>query len=179
MHRRSMLPRPLLLGLLLAVAAPAAAQSPIDTCFTTDAAASLDLRIDGCTRLIESGVLTPDTLAIALQNRGTAYLGKGDPDRAIEDYDRAIRLDPNYANAFNSRGVAYQAKGQNDRALKDYDEAIRLEPGNSNALDSRAFVHLRLSRWSDAFADADAAVQANSRNAWALFERGVAKHRNG
>ena len=60
--------------------------------------------------------MSKDRLAIAFQNRGTAYIAKGDPDRAIPDYDRAIGLDPNYANAFNGRGVAYQAKGDNERA---------------------------------------------------------------
>ena len=49
-------------------------------------------------------------------------------DRAIEDYDQAIRLNPNFAEAFYNRGVAYDGKGQPDRAIEDYDQAIRLNP---------------------------------------------------
>ena len=66
--------------------------------------------------------------AIAFNNRGTAYNDKGQYDRAIQDFDQAIRLDPNYALAFNNRGIAYDDKGQYDRAIQDYDQAIKLDP---------------------------------------------------
>src|ERR1700687_2230729 len=123
----------LLLSLVLVGARAATAQPSRDACFGTDAGIPVSLRIDTCTGLIQSGGLSQDILAVAFQNRGTAYLGKGDNDRAIEDYDQAIRLDPNYANAFNSRGVAYQNKGDNARAIQDYDQAIRLDPDDANA----------------------------------------------
>src|SRR5215472_9254219 len=39
---------------------------------------------------------------------GTFHLNRKDYDRAIAEYDEAIRLNPQYAFAFNSRGFAYQ-----------------------------------------------------------------------
>ena len=65
---------------------------------------------------------TPTTTA------ATLYGDKGDYDRAIADYDEAIRLDPRYAVAYYNRGVAYCDKGDYDRAIADYNEAIRLDP---------------------------------------------------
>lgn len=53
---------------------------------------------------------------------------KGDYDRAIKDFDGAIKLDPKYANAFANRAQAYLNKGDYERAALDYDEAIRLKP---------------------------------------------------
>ena len=47
----------------------------------------------------------------AFLNRGNAYGDKGDFDRAIADYNEAIRLDPKYAVAYNNRGIAYRDKG--------------------------------------------------------------------
>ena len=41
--------------------------------------------------------------------------------RAIEDYDTAINLDPNYADAYYGRGVAYYDLGELRRAIEDYD----------------------------------------------------------
>src|SRR3977135_367604 len=87
----------LLLSLLFVGVTTVTAQSSLGACFSTDASTSLDLRIDACTSFIQSKGLSQDRLAIAFQNRGSAYLGKGDADRAIQDYDQAIKLDPKYA----------------------------------------------------------------------------------
>src|SRR5262249_26318805 len=72
---------------------------------------SPNIQIDGCTSLIDSGKQTPQTLVIAYNNRGNAYMAKGEYDRAVQDYGESIKLNPDYARAFNNRGVAYQKKG--------------------------------------------------------------------
>ena len=41
------------------------------------------------------------------QSRGFAYDDKGEYDRAIEDYNKAIELNPEFAEVYNSRGLAY------------------------------------------------------------------------
>ena len=41
-------------------------------------------------------------------NRGSAYAGLRQYQRAIQDYDRAIQLNPNYAKAYYNRGLAYK-----------------------------------------------------------------------
>jgi tetratricopeptide (TPR) repeat protein len=63
-----------------------------------------------------------------LTQRGNAYYAKGDRDRAIADYDKAIGINPGHAPAFYNRGNAYYAKGDRDRAMADYDRAILLHP---------------------------------------------------
>jgi len=98
---------------------------------------SVDLQINGCTVLINSGALSPQGLAVAHNTRGNAYSRKQEYDRAIRDYDDSIRLDPSYSKAFNDRGVAYQKKVELDRALADFDEAIRLTPSYAIAFANR------------------------------------------
>ena len=73
----------------------------------------------------------------AFRNRGVVYAYKGDNDRAIADFNVAIRLDPTSALAFRNRGDAYTNKGEFGRALADYGEAIRLDPNNSTAFCNR------------------------------------------
>src|SRR5580658_9971929 len=70
-----------------------------------------DLSIGACTALIESSVESPANRATAFHNRGDRYLGKGERDKAIADYDAAIRLRPDDAVAFNNRGDAYLDNG--------------------------------------------------------------------
>jgi len=62
--------------------------------------------------------------------RGQAFMyrNKGDNDRAIADFNEAIRLKPNDASAYNNRGLAYAAKGDDDHATADFNEAARLKP---------------------------------------------------
>jgi len=49
------------------------------------------------------------------------------PDRAIDDYNEAVRLNPQNALGVYSRCLAYLGKSQNDRAIENF-EAIRLNP---------------------------------------------------
>ncbi len=66
--------------------------------------------------------------AKALLTRGDDFNTKGDLDRAIADYDAALKIDPALTEALNSRAMAWRAKGDRRRALTDLDAAIRLKP---------------------------------------------------
>lgn len=56
-----------------------------------------DVAIGSCTRVIDSGRLSQESLVIAFYNCGSARDNKKDFDRAIADYDQAIRINPQYA----------------------------------------------------------------------------------
>ena len=47
-------------------------------------------------------------------------------ERAIDDYDEAIRLDPEFARAYYKRGVAYRAIGKSIEAERDLAKAKEL-----------------------------------------------------
>jgi tetratricopeptide (TPR) repeat protein len=114
-------------GCLTAIPALAQSSQEWNRCAGKDGAA-IDQLIEGCTIVIQSGSETPEKLALALVDRVSAYMTKGDYDRAIQDYDRAVSLDPKNFLAFNNRGFAYGGKGNFDRAIQDYDQAISRNP---------------------------------------------------
>ena len=62
-------------------------------------------------------------------------------EEAIGEYDEAIRLDPQDADAYNNRGVSYENLGQFQRAIQDHDEAIRLDPQPALAYSNRGTVY--------------------------------------
>ena len=67
-------------------------------------------------------------VASSYRSRGDVYYQKGEYNKAIADYDEAIRLDcPDEVHTYRSRGDAYYQKGEYDKAIVDYDEAIRLD----------------------------------------------------
>jgi tetratricopeptide (TPR) repeat protein len=64
--------------------------------------------------------------------------------RAINDYTRAIELDPEDAMAYNNRGIAYADLGQYKQAIRDYDRAIELNPEYAAAYNNRGNAYLML-----------------------------------
>ena len=53
---------------------------------------------------------------------------KGELDKAIADFSKAIEIDPKSAIAYNNRGWAYEGKKDYDRAIADYSKAIEIDP---------------------------------------------------
>ena len=59
------------------------------------------------------------------------YLGNekfvlGDYQGAIADYNQAIRLKPDLAEAYHNRGLIRQARGEKQEALADFHKAAEL-----------------------------------------------------
>jgi tetratricopeptide (TPR) repeat protein len=55
----------------------------------------------------------------AFNNRGFAYADLKQFEKAIQDYNQAIELDPEYTYAFNNRGLAYADLKQFEKAIQD------------------------------------------------------------
>jgi tetratricopeptide (TPR) repeat protein len=139
-----------------------------------------DSVIDGCTAVIQSNREPNKKLATAFDNRGVAYKLKGEYERALLDYEQAIRLNPVNANAYNNRGIVYRIKGDYDRAIADYDEAISLKHGDfPAAYYNRALAYTDKGNYDLALRDFDVVMQFNSRNALALYARGLTLFKKG
>jgi len=50
---------------------------------------------------------------------------------AIYRWEKAVELDPKYAQAYNDLAIAYEHEGMLDKARKAYDKALELEPNNA------------------------------------------------
>jgi tetratricopeptide (TPR) repeat protein len=115
---------------------------------------------------------------MAFDNRGNAYHDKGDNDRAIADYDEAIRLDPKRAKAFKNRGCAYLEKGDNGRAIADYSEAILIDPKDVDAFNYRGNAYSDQGDNDRAIADYNEAIRLDPKFGKAFLGRGeVFRHK--
>jgi Flp pilus assembly protein TadD len=65
---------------------------------------------------------------LALNGRGYARMRLGQYQQAIPDFTEAIRLNPNYANAYRNRAASYRALGQTALADQDAAKAASLTP---------------------------------------------------
>ena len=125
---------------------------------------SADPIIESCTAAIQS---LPEHKGVAelYSLRGFAFYLKNEHDRAIEDFDQAVRIDPTKARAFYGRGLSYYAKRQYDRAIQSYSEAIRLEPKNALYLSSRGEAYGNFGQYDKAIADHNNAVDLGDKSA--------------
>ena len=97
------------------------------------------------------------------------------PEASLSAYDRAIRLKPDYAEAYNNRGVEKASLGRQDAALADYDEALRLKPNYAAAYNNRGATKAALGRHDAALADYDEALRLKPNYAAAYNNRGATK----
>jgi tetratricopeptide (TPR) repeat protein len=140
------------------VAGAALAQSPQERrwCDGEDDP-SPEQRILSCAAVIK-GTRDKSELAEAYNNRGLAYRLKGDLERAIQDYNQAIKLNGKLASAYNNRGVVHDKKGEYDRAIQDYEQAIKLKP-SAEAYFNRGNAHLGRAQYAPAIDDYNQAIK--------------------
>ena len=94
-------------------------------------------------------------------------------DKAIADYNQAVRLDPNYAVAYKSRGNAYADKGEFNLAIADFNRAIMLDPNYAVAYSNRGITYADMGDDNRAIADYNQAIRLHPDYADAYFNRGL------
>jgi tetratricopeptide (TPR) repeat protein len=133
--------------------------------------------IRGCTALIQSPkfrrAVDATVLATTYFARGLAYQDKGQHDRAVEDYNQAIKLNPGNAEAYNNRGLAFVAIGRRDSAIKDLDQAVRLQP-DAKSYTGRGIAYEEMGELDRAIQDYDKAIRLDPNFSAAVENRAAA-----
>jgi tetratricopeptide (TPR) repeat protein len=76
-----------------------------------------------------TAILNLGRIKIALYNkRGADYYHKGRYNKAMVEFQKAIMIKPDYAEAHNNLGVIYRAKGLYEKAIDEFQLAIRFKP---------------------------------------------------
>lgn len=111
--------------------------------------------------------------ASAYTRRGQAFEREGLYDRAIEEYTRAILIDPAFAAAYLGRGWAHMAKGNSGQAIRNYGEAIGLDSSLAEAPFARGWAYEQLGQRDRAIEDYGAAIRIAPDHGDARFSRGI------
>jgi tetratricopeptide (TPR) repeat protein len=115
-------------------------------CVAAAAAGDDDKTIAVCGVLIDNDKTVRSDRVRALIVRGGVYDRKDQIDRAIGDYDVALRLDPSLADIFNARGELWRKKGDRPHALSDFAAALKLNPQHEAARANYRSLALELER---------------------------------
>jgi lipoprotein NlpI len=135
---------------------------------------NFDLSIDYCTQAIQSDVLSDQELAAVFNNRGLAYYNKKDYERAVQDYDQALRLGLKDADLLYRRGLVYLENNDYTRAIQDFDEALKLNAEHVAVLQKRGWAYESKKDYDQAIRDYDRAISLQPTDGRAFIRRASA-----
>lgn len=102
-----------------------------------------------------------------------------DWDGRIGDYTEAIKLYPEFVEAYARRGANRDVKGDLDGALADCNEALRLRPSLDTAYVNRGIIYFKKNALDAAIQDFDEALRLNPQLAPAYYNRGLTHNTKG
>jgi tetratricopeptide (TPR) repeat protein len=101
-------------------------------------------------------------------NLGVDYCAREQYDKAIREFNKALRLNPYYTLAYKNRAIAYlrvgaampgQSRPCFQQALFDYNIVLMLDPKNPDAYRERGLVHARMGDADKAIVDFTQAIK--------------------
>ncbi len=72
--------------------------------------------------------VSKDPESLRYYSLGAQEAKDGNHERAIEYYEEALRIDPNFAFAWDNIGIAYRRLDQYDKAIEAYNKSLELDP---------------------------------------------------
>ena len=104
-------------------------------------------------------------------NRGVVYTTQGKYDKALEDLDKAIKLNPGSISAYRFRAFAYLQKKDYAKAVEDYNVVLKEKQDDDAILDRRAFALWNLKEYDKAIADFTQIIKDKPKDKEAYLDR--------
>ena len=104
-------------------------------------------------------------LSVDYLNRGVVWANKGDWDKAIIDYSKALEINSEHVMVYNNRGNAWAEKGDLDQAIADYAKSLGINPEYYDAYYNRGIAWANKGEWDKAIEDFTRAIEIDPVNA--------------
>ena len=109
----------------------------------------------------------PKDSAVLANKTGIAYHQLQDFADAKRNYERAIKLNPQYAEAINNLGTVFYAQKSLRRAITQYKRALRITPESASILSNLGTAYFARKNYTEAFAMYQKALEIDPQ----VFER--------
>ncbi|MGJ3248597.1 MAG: tetratricopeptide repeat protein [Elainellaceae cyanobacterium] len=114
------------------------------------------------------------TTAVEFYQRGIEKTRAGDYQRALADYNQAIKLNPNLAEIYDQRGFVYYRLNDYSSAFADYSQALQINPNLASVYYHRGLTRFALGYSQTAIEDYTQAIHHDPDHAQAYHQRGLA-----
>ena len=114
-------------------------------------------------------------VADAFLGHGSMHMRRGDITAALDDFNRAIEMEPTNAMAYSNRAAAYSKLQDMEKALANYDLAIQNDPNYANSYSNRAYAYYKLGRYEDGVADCNRALTLRPDHPYTYSNRGLCR----
>jgi tetratricopeptide (TPR) repeat protein len=106
--------------------------------------------------------------AVELTNTGNSLIRQNKNYDALQAFEKAIQLDPNYTNAWDGKGWSMYRQNNYEEALEAFEKAIQLDPNYTNAWDGKGWSLYKLGKYEEALQPFERAIQlySNHTGSW-------------
>lgn len=133
---------------------------------------TMDARAKLLTHCLKGAELNDEERSYIHFKRGTAYGVMGQLDRALADFDAALRIRPGYVDAFYNRGNTHREMGQIGQAITDFSRAIHHKPRDTESYYNRGLLLVRTGDHQGGIADFTSALSIKPDHFGAFLARG-------
>jgi tetratricopeptide (TPR) repeat protein len=104
---------------------------------------------------------------------GVAHLNTQKPEKALQDFNRAISIDSNIVDGYIGRGNSLNTLGRHEEAIKDYNMALTFDDTVANVYVNRAVAYSHLEEYEKAIADFEKGLELDPKidNAPGFFKK--------
>lgn len=124
--------------------------------------------------LLRQAISMMPSSAVDYFARGAAFRGLGQYEKALADYDEALKRKPDFPEVQMNKGMVYWHKGDYANAIPLFTAAIKLDPSFVGALANRGAAYRKKGDINSAIADYSKAIEVNPNDAMTFYNRGVA-----
>ena len=104
---------------------------------------------------------------------GNTYDNQKEYIKAIQAYQKAIKLNPKYSDAYYNLGIMYVNEGQYDKAIEVYQKAIELNPKNDMAYNNMGIAYESNNEHIKAIQSYQKAIKLNPKYSDAYYNLGI------
>lgn len=94
--------------------------------------------------------MSKNPVALKHYDTGNQYLSQGDYKKSINEYKKAIKVDPVFAFAWDNLGLSYRKDGNYKKAIESYDKSLQLDPKGKMPLLNKAVALEFMNKYDDA-----------------------------